>query len=611
MDELLFLAFANSQQDPLATLQEEYDQVYSLLSRRAGQGHYTIHRDHSTTIPKIAEFLGRFRDSLALFLFSGHAGRDRLFLEDQSAQAEGIASMLGQCPRLRLVVLNGCSTQGQVARLLALPNHPAVIATSAPVGDRVATQFSITFFQALCEQSATLEEAFEAGVGAARMAAGHPLAVQGSRGFDLTEEEGPLWGLFVHEGYENNLSWKLPGQARAQRQTIPEPNHFLINGLMNSLAPYDQEVRKLLLQEQQVMALPGAVVQNPAIERQRRSAILKCLPFPISMPLQKLLAKRPASMEGHDFYNEFGIKRLEQLLVTYNTVIELPAFILLAQLWDALMGKQKLAINAAQRRVIEAYLQAPPESRLKQWFFSLLKTVNEIFAQNQHTFYVGELANMPLENDTPFYNAIMALELKKERIARAYPFTESELADECLEAEEKLAAILKGLSFLAGYSLVSVRNIDVLHNRQMRTPNYLHRLVRLVQHFSEDPTEEIQLLDHFLDNASVLMIRKSTGADTDGLTETSHPENGAAEAGMRPLNLTPFVVDENAFVEKAEDHKLYYFHDYEPSRPLYRFQHIYKPRDPLLEAHEGARLQHLMYQFQVFWNLLNNQNDPV
>ena len=221
-----------------------------------------------------------------------------------------------------------------------------------------------------------------------------------------------------------------------------------------------------------------------------------------------------------------------------------------------------------------------------------MKTVAEIFTQNQRPFFVRELAQLPAEADGPFYNALMALELKKERLAARSPYTEAGIAEECLDAEEKLATILKHLSFLAGYSLVSVRNIDVLRNRQMRTPNYLHRLVRLVQHFSEDPTEEVELLDYFLDNASVLMMRK------------------AEEKGQsRFLNLTPFVVDENAFVEKAADHKLFYFYDYEPRRPAYRFQHIYKPRDPPLEACVGERLQHLMYQFQVFWNLLNNENE--
>lgn len=460
------------------------------------------------------------------------------------------------------------------------------------MGDRAATQFSVTFFQALAEQSATVEEAFRAGVAAAKAAAKEPFQVLEARNLALRSPKEPAWGLFTAEGFEDRRGWKLPLPGAGEPQAAAEPNQYLIKGLLNSLAPFDQEVRQLQQEQQLLVAVPG--VQQKPPERKRKNAILKCLPFPISVHLQKLMAKRRASMEGHDFYDEFGIKRLEQLINTYNTVIELPAFVVLAQLWDALTEKQKPQIEDQQRTVVRQYLQAPHEERVKKWFFPLMKTVAEIFIRNQRPFFVGELAQLPAEADGPFYNALMALELKKERLAARYPYTEGELAEECLDAEEKLAAILHHLSFLAGYSLVSVRNIDVLRNRQMRTPNYLHRLVRLVQHFSEDPTEEVELLDYFLDNASVLMMRKA-----------------GEEGQARFLNLTPFVVDENAFVEKAADHKLFYFYDYEPRRPAYRFQHIYKPKDPPLEACEGARLQHLMYQFQVFWNLLDHKNGSV
>jgi len=157
-----------------------------------------------------------------------------------------------------------------------------------------------------------------------------------------------------------------------------------------------------------------------------------------------------------------------------------------------------------------------------------------------------------------------------------------------VDAEEKLTSILKKFSFLAAYSLVSVRNIDVLRNRQVRHPNYLHRLVRLVQHFSEDPTEEVELLEDFLDNASVLLMKKE-------------PISGSSSF----LNLTPFVIDENAYVEKAEDHKLFYFHQQEGED--YFFKHIYKPEDTLKNTWEGSHLEILRYQFEVFWNLLANQ----
>lgn len=64
-------------------------------------------------------------------------------------------------------MLNGCSTQGQVADLL-IQGIPVVIATSAPVTDQTATRFSINFFQALSSTNSAIKEAFELGFGAAQ-----------------------------------------------------------------------------------------------------------------------------------------------------------------------------------------------------------------------------------------------------------------------------------------------------------------------------------------------------------------------------------------------------------------------------------------------------------
>ena len=150
--DVLFLAFANQQQQLLPTLQEEDQTLYKLLSARAKLQHFQLHRDSFVTTETLPSFLTLYRDKISIFLFSGHAGRDRLiFTEGQTAHASGIAAMLGQCPNLKLVFLNGCSTQGQVAMLLE-HQVPVVIATSSPVSDESATFFSIRFFEALQQQ---------------------------------------------------------------------------------------------------------------------------------------------------------------------------------------------------------------------------------------------------------------------------------------------------------------------------------------------------------------------------------------------------------------------------------------------------------------------------
>ena len=145
--DVLFFAFANHQLNPLPSLKREADELFRLLSPGEMRQRYILYMDEFATREKIAYYLTQYKDQITLFHYSGHADRDALETEEESSQAAGIAQLLGQCPRLKLVVLNGCSTQGQL-QLLEAQGIPAILATSAPVQDKKATDFSIRLYQA-------------------------------------------------------------------------------------------------------------------------------------------------------------------------------------------------------------------------------------------------------------------------------------------------------------------------------------------------------------------------------------------------------------------------------------------------------------------------------
>lgn len=211
--EMIFLSYANSRQHPLPTLQEEEEQVYKMLARREAERHFRLHRDAFTTIPRIAEYLALFQRDIALFGYSGHAGQNLLLLDDAEANAAGIAQLLSRCPQLKVVLLNGCSTRGQVSALRD-QGVPVVIATSAPVGDRAAAQFAVTFFQSMSDSHRSIGEAFHDGIAAAQIQSGQSLRAETVRGALVLEEEEEesaprsLWGIYYRE--ESDLEWKLP-----------------------------------------------------------------------------------------------------------------------------------------------------------------------------------------------------------------------------------------------------------------------------------------------------------------------------------------------------------------------------------------------------------------
>lgn len=219
----IFLAFANSRTHPLPTLKEEDERVYHLLTHYQQKHPIKIHRDSFATTHTIAQYLITHQKQLSLFLFSGHAGKDALYLEDEAANSQGIAALLGACPNLKAVVLNGCATKGQVEGLLN-QGVPIVIATNAPVEDRSATQFSTAFFQQLTEQDSSIEEAFEIGIGSAKLSQPNELVVQ--RGLVTKRKQNqPTWG--IHYNNKDFLQLKL--RERIEKVRPPKrPKCFLM-----------------------------------------------------------------------------------------------------------------------------------------------------------------------------------------------------------------------------------------------------------------------------------------------------------------------------------------------------------------------------------------------
>ena len=578
--QLLFLTYSNSQQSPLPTLTEEDEQVYKMLSRREAERHFRLHRDSFSTIPKIAEFLTLFQDDIALFHYSGHAGRDQLLLSDAEANAAGIAQMLGRCPNLKLVVLNGCSTKGQVDSLIHA-GIPVVIATSAPVNDRTATQFAISFYQAMADSHRDIGEAFKDAIGSAQIQSGHTLKVETKRGgFALDDNdqkaEEPLWGLYYRD--ESDLEWKLP-MAMYVPPVEYVPNEKLVEKLIEALAPYDEEVRKIKQQE-------DLGVERSAGEKKK--AILKCLPHPVSQQLRKLMSKEKG-IEDHIFYDKPGSDRLRQIGHTYSTMIELLAFILLVDLWQTLEKKKDLQLQAADLATLLAFFIRQPGEKKPFDFVPLIRSIRQIMERNELPFFMKEFPQVSrnFNTDTPFVAACRFLEALRQRTADKAGLGEAEAVQLCPTAEEKLATAFGELGFLAAYSLSSVRNINVLKFRYPPDPMFNHKVIHLEQEFLE-LEERPEVMDKFMDAASVLLQRKE--GDTASF-----------------LNLSPFVIDESAFDEKAELAKLFFFERYEKGLDAQRYRHVYKPGDLPLVVRDQKHFKVLRAQFDAFSRSLFHQ----
>lgn len=615
--DLFFLAYANSAADPLPSLMKEDDEVYRLLSRRKAEKHIDLHRESHATLDKIAEYLNRFRDDITVFHFSGHAGRDRLILEDEAANAQGIAQFLGLCPKLKLIILNGCSTKGQVEQLLKLENNPVVIATSAPVGDFAATQFSIGFYQMLCEQNANIQEAFLSGCAAAQLTAKQNIEVTEDRGelgkFSLKDDASgrSLWGKFVAPESEDSLNWTLPVQSTQQASEELEqshPNMLIIDGLMESLSPFVPEIDDILEQEAMQSSTMYISEAESPFNPQKQRIIMQSFPYPISNHLKALFSRRKEVLDGEVFFHQFNMPRLSRLIQIYLSAIELPAFFLLGQLWDVMMVNKELKLPDEHKKLIRTFLTASPKERRMTHLFSIVPAVYDFFETHSIPVFVQEMEELidQYQLNSPFYNACQAVELIKGRVDNR-SIRES-LSDQvtanCLTAEQNVTIILQHLSFLSNYLLLSVRNIDVLRNRQHIATKYLHKIVRLeinMYNQGADPTLSLANLEEYLHNYSVLI----------------HPKGGDVKY-KDFLNLTPFIFDENAFIPKSPTRKgslkLYYFDKIDGNKDAIQYKLAFNFNDPGIRVGKKALdrqkmpLMQLIKQFDAFSRILFNQS---
>jgi hypothetical protein len=278
-------------------------------------------------------------------------------------------------------------------------------------------------------------------------------------------------------------------------------------------------------------------------------------------------------------YDKLGEPRLRQLVETYGIGVELLAFILLAQVWEAYYANpESFKLTASQRATVASFFQLNPAARNLFDLVAYIKAVREILEDHEISYFIDELKDLQnlIAQDSQFMDAVQYLSGLRMQVV-ANTLDRGAVNWQCKMAEEHLAYIYGKLNFMARYRLATILGIDVQKYRHKPVPEFshatrfLHDLLGIydLQHVS---------LKRFMDNRSILMIDTQT---------------------QQYLNLSPFVVDKNAFEEKTDVCKLYFFSYYHRESDTYYFRHLQKPADPLLavSAHAFSLLKD---QFDAF-----------
>lgn len=573
---VLYFAFANQPDRPLKELTQEDNEIDSLLSPLAARYNFRVIRDSNATLKSVTEKLSLFKDDLILFHYSGHASPETLELLDISAQSNGIAALLAECKKLQLVVLNGCATGAQVQELQRL-NIPLVIATHRPVEDKKAASFAIHFYRSLSLFN-HVEDAFNT-------ARGHVLSIDSSlkieRGLALRIAPSPpnehCWGLFGLVGRETEAKWVLPANIHDQELEQFRPNELLLQALLEALAPHRTEIANILAFESDGISTFSLT--------EKRKLILEALPHPISELVRYLLVPKSAG-SPEVFFDQIGIGRLQQIYAVYLTIIELMAFIMLAQLWDVLHENRenKIPIPEELSQQIRCFLMAHAQERLRFDHIRLIQSIRIWMEPLGKPSFVEELLEMK-EKVQPGASFIQSDQFFRDLELSLFTMPEQQAKLLCITAEEHLANAFKDLGFITRYTFASVKNIDVLKYRHQQKPLFRHSVVKLKQRFVGLEAEP-QIIQGMMDSASVLLLKESK--------EDEWPF----------LNLSPFIIDQNAFDDKATVAKLHFFTHYNFEQDAYFFRHIYMAKDLPLMIQAQPIYRIIKVQFEALAQLL-------
>jgi hypothetical protein len=551
MRPVIVLAFSNDRDDYLPMITRERKNIFKTLQDHHDSGYVQVHKEESTTLEDLFWLFNRYRDRIVIFHYGGHAGSTCLQLESsagepQTAHAVGLAQLLGQQKQLQLVFLNGCATLKQVELLLSA-GVGAVIATSVPIQDEMATEFAEQFYEALAGQAA-IQEAFETAKAfiTTKYGSAKEIIRYYRRALREKIEKTPNgeipWGLY----YDENRpvpEWKLP--ISNQDSVIIRDGDFsytadvqvntrLIETLFNEITRYG-------------VPRPGKMDF-----RAIRQEVIDSYPAPVGEQLRVLF-------QG----SKTDIPRLKQLVVTYNTMIQLLCFTLLSQLWDDRFKTPALAIHKDYFVEINNFFTLGPGSYLAYDYFKLIEAIAGIFEENEIECFIAEFNTVKesFRAKDEFFKAYLLMEEMKQEVQDDH-VNANEIQSFCVQAEEHLGTILKKLAFLVRYKLTTIKRIEVIKRRHKKV-EFSHNKV-ILDRVTAGLEDEAGAYDTYTENNAVILMKD-------------------VQDVARYLNLSPLIIDENALTG-CKCSKLFFYSHQEivQGKPCYHYKFSDNPEEKLL-----------------------------
>ncbi len=514
----ILLMFANQQDAYLDKLKEESKEINSILSGHDDKGTIKVFREESASIKDINDALLRFEDRVAIFHYAGHADANSLKLEGGAGDATGIAELLGKLPNLKLVFLNGCSTQGQVKYLLQ-SGVKAVIATAVPIDDNKAVVFAQNFYRALSNFH-SIESAFLRTVALMRTIYGgsfEATVVRSGQEAIFDDTQAMPWGLYLGAAGEESLAWEIPAYHEVVAQkNIVETVNFKVNQELQEVIKTLMEINPML---EQLSMIDGEIDSRAAILQ-----IIQNFPWPIATQI-RLLVARDGDMDTP------SVERIKQIVSVYVNTTQFLFYTAISQLWHE---KQQKTIDTKSYLVDILYI-----NNKQQGQFDYLRhfiEIVEILQANNIELFVPAFADVvkKFKEGTDLHKAYGYLESMRSAIHTGQlDKVSGDLVQKSADSEYHLSSVLIDMAFLIEFKLITIRDIHVVNPRYLGAQfnHYMRSLNVSVGNIAVG-NDALKLnsrsFDMFSNNASVILTQDIQNPD-------------------KYLSLSPFIIDVNSF----------------------------------------------------------------
>jgi formylglycine-generating enzyme required for sulfatase activity len=223
------LLFAFATEDSTIHVEEEARAIQASLQPVSGEfGLCHLELPPFLKLTDIVEVFQRNRNRVSIFHYAGHANGSELLLRTAlgtGAGARGLSQIVRGHSGLKLVFLNGCSTERQVELWIAA-GVPCVIATTQAVNGEVAKNFAARFYKGLAT-GASIRSAYDeaAGEATASCRGNTRLLYCDEDSVEAGESMHGHWPWFIRTapGAEWVEEWNLPDAAGDPLALLPVP----------------------------------------------------------------------------------------------------------------------------------------------------------------------------------------------------------------------------------------------------------------------------------------------------------------------------------------------------------------------------------------------------